>query len=308
MSSRNLCCGVLLVAVSSPLAAQVATPRPAAVVNGEAIPAAEVEALLRRQPPPANPLTAAQRRDMEQHALDMLIDDTLMRQFLAKHAPAIPAEEINKEVLEFQQVLAKEKQTLQQFLRDNYQTEAQLRADITARLQWQAYIKPRLPDNVVKQYYDANKPFFDREMVRASHILVKLPVTAPANERQLAFTRLTALRQEILAGKTDFATAARKHSDCPSKENGGDIDYFPYKFAVPDAFAKAAFSLKVGAVSEVIATEHGLHVLRVTDKKAGEASKFDAIKEDVRMVYAQEVYQAIVVEQRRTAKIDLPPR
>lgn len=303
---RSFVCSMVLAASSATLSAQGLQPRVAASINGEAIATSEVEALLRRQPPPANPLTAAQRREMEQHALEMLIDDVLMRQFLRKNAPAIPVEEVNKEMFEFQQVLAKERHTLQEFLRDNYQTEAQLRADITARLQWQAYIKPRLPDNVVKQYYDANRPFFDKVLVRASHILFKLNPDATTNQRQAALARLTVLRQDILANKIDFASAARKFSDCPSRENGGDLDYFPCKFAVSDPFAKAAFAMKVGETSDVVATEFGLHLIRVTDCKAGTPSKFEAIHEDVRMVYAQEIYQAIITEQRRTARIEFP--
>lgn len=299
-------CATVLVASSATLSAQGLSPRAAAVVNGEAISASEVEAILKREPPPANPLTAAQRREMEQQALEALIDDVLMRQFLRKNAPAIPVEEVNKELLEFQHVLAKEKHTLQQFLRDNYQTEAQLRADITARLQWQAYIKPRLPDNVLKQYYDANRPFFDKVLVRASHILLRLNPDATTNQRQAALARLTVLRQDILAKKIDFASAARKFSDCPSREHGGDLDYFPYKFAVSEPFAKAAFAMKVGDMSEIVATEFGLHLIHVTDRKAGTPSKFEAMHEDVRMVYAQEIYQTILTEQRRAARIDFP--
>src|SRR5438270_12407139 len=76
----------------------------AAHVNGEAIAMADVKALLEARPSPVA-LPAAQQRELRQAALDMLIDDLLMRQFLRKNAlPAQPAE-IQKEIDELKGAL-----------------------------------------------------------------------------------------------------------------------------------------------------------------------------------------------------------
>jgi peptidyl-prolyl cis-trans isomerase C len=299
--------GLAMVAVlGTRLVAQAPAEKPAAVVNGEMIPGWEVQALLKRQPPPPTPLSEAQKKEMEQVALEMLVEDALMRQFLAKYAPPLQPAELDKEITDLKQILHKEKQTYEGFLKDSWQTEGQLRRDIAARLQWKAYITPRLPDPVVKQYYDANKVFFDKVMVRASHILIKLPQNASPQERQTAHAKLLALKQEVVAGKLDFGEAAKKHSDCPSKTSGGDIGHFPYKFGPSEPFTKAAFALKVGDLSDVVATEFGYHLLRVTDRSKGEPSNYDKIKEQVRDIYSQEVYQSIIEQQRRAAKIDMP--
>jgi parvulin-like peptidyl-prolyl isomerase len=199
--------------------------------------------------------------------------------------------------------LEQNKQTLAAFLQESGQTEQQLRADIAARVQWKNFISGRLTDADVKKYYDTNKPFFDKVMVKASHILLKVAPNSTQNDRQMVYNRLFAIRQEVLNGKIKFEDAAKKFSDCPSKENGGDIGVFPYKFAVAEPFARAAFSLRVGDVSEIVATEFGYHIIKVTDRSPGEPSNFEKLKDSVKEVLATEYYQQIIAEQRKTAQI-----
>jgi peptidyl-prolyl cis-trans isomerase C len=295
--------------LASPLRAQApAAQKPAAIVNGEAIPMADLAKLLQKEPPSPHPLTDGQKQEMRKMALDMLIDDILMRQFLKKSGIAVNAADVAKEFEDLNQALAKQKKTLQDFLKETDQTQEQLRADVVARLQWRGYIMAKVPDQLLKAYYDQNKVFFDKVFVRASHILLRVPAKASDAEKGAIRAKLAALRQEILAGKIDFAQAAKTYSDCPSKVNGGDVGHFPYKFAVHDAFAKTAFAMDVGQVSDIVTTDFGHHIIRVTDRTKGEASNFDTMKDWVRDVYAQEheLYQQIILEQRRTARIEMP--
>jgi parvulin-like peptidyl-prolyl isomerase len=286
--------------------AQVPAQKPAAVVNGEPIPQSELSAVLKTtQPESTTPLTEAQKKELQGNALNLLVEDMLMRQFLRKNAPAANPQEVEKEVQELVAALAKDKQSLQDFLKASGQSEVQLRGDIAARLQWKGYITPRLTDDAVKKYYTDNKIFFDKVLVRASHILLKVPANASPNDKKLIYDRMVAIRQEILAGKIQFQDAAKKYSECPSKENGGDIGLFPYKFAVLEPFARAAFSMKIGDMSDVVATDFGYHVIKVTDRTNGQASDFQQIKVEVKEIYAQEIYQYIVSEQRRNAKIEM---
>lgn len=284
----------------------VASAKPAAVVNGEAIPMSEVKAVLEARPSPV-PLTAAQQREVRQATLDMLIDDLLMRQFLRKHGGQVPAAQIQKEIDDLQSILKKDGKTIDLVLRDGKQTLEQFQADIAARIQWRNYLQVRFSDADIKAYYDANKVFFDKVFVRASHILVKVPSTAPPEEKQAAREKLTTLRQEISAGKITFEVAAKQYSDCPSKTKGGDIGPFPYKFVVVEPFAKAAFTTKVGDLTEIVQTEFGLHLIKVTERTPGEASRFDELKDRIREVYAQDLdlYQRVLTDQRKTSKVEV---
>lgn len=295
---------VLAVMALSGLAQEFPAGKPAAVVNGEPIPFSEVRSLMEDRPTPV-PVPKQQEEAMRKAALDVLIEDQLMRQFLRKSATPVAAADINKELASLTEMLKKQNKSYAEFLKETKQTEDHLRADIASRLQWKGYLKARLTDQMVKKYYEDNRIFFDKVTVRASHILVKVKPDASQAEKQAAYNKIQAIRQEL--GKVEFADAAKKYSECPSKDKGGDIGYFPYKFVVVEPFARAAFSMKVGEISNVVATDFGYHVIKVTDRTKGEPANFEEIKDAVREVYAQDIdlYQNIINEQRKTARIEV---
>ncbi len=275
-------------------------------VNGEDIALAELQAVLDLRPSPV-PVSKELQREMRKAALDMLVDDLLMRQLLRKAAGPVNPADLQKEYNKLQDALTKQKKTIEQFLQEGKMTAEQLRADIIARLQWKAYLDNRYPEAEIKSYYDANKVFFDNVLVHACHILVKLNANAGPAEKQQARSKLEVIRQEILAGKMTFEDAARKYSECPTKDKGGDIGQFPYKFIVVEPLARAAFSTRKGELTDIVTSEFGLHILKVLDRTAGEPSHFAEIRDIVRDVIAQEaeLYQRILVEQRKTAKIEV---
>src|SRR5262249_26879423 len=144
---------------------------------------------------------------------------------------------------------------------DTGQTEAQVREGIMHQRQWAHLCQSRISDTELRRYYDENKEFFDRVQVRASHIVLRVPPNSTEAQRQALRDDLLALRQDILAGKIDFTEAAKKHSQCPSAPQGGDIGFFSRKGMLHEAFAKAAFALKPGEISDVVQTDYGLHLI-----------------------------------------------
>ncbi|MBI2806366.1 MAG: peptidylprolyl isomerase [Planctomycetes bacterium] len=281
----------------------------AASVNGERILVGEVKAVLDQRPYPVT-LTEVQKKELRKAALDVLIEDVLMRQYLTKYVPKVDQASYNKEVKDLQDALAKQKKTYAEFLKESGQTSEQLQRDIIARLQWKQLLGRFYPDAKAKAYYDENKVFFDKIFVRASHILIKLPANASKEQVAQATQQMLVWRQEILSAKVKFEDVAKQHSACESKKNGGDIGQFPYKFVVVPEFARTAFSLKKGEIGGPIRTSFGVHLILVTDRTAGEATTFDAVKETVREVQAQDddLYQRILADQRKkgTIKVDLP--
>jgi parvulin-like peptidyl-prolyl isomerase len=89
--------------------------------------------------------------------------------------------------------------------------------------------------------------------VRASHILVKDKKTAEK------------LKYELDSG-ANFAMLAKKHSICPSSEEGGDLGFFG-KGQMVREFEDAAFSLEPGRVSDPVKTQFGYHLILVTGRR-----------------------------------------
>jgi parvulin-like peptidyl-prolyl isomerase len=216
--------------------------------------------------------------------------------------------DIAKEQQTLEQLLKKEGKTLADTLKQNGQTLAQLQRDVANRLQWRAYLHTRLNEEQARKYYEDNKPFFDNVTVRASHILVKVPAGTTAEQKQVLLNKAQSIRNEIAAGKTPFEVAARQWSDCPTKDKGGDIGPFPYKFKVVDAFARAAFSLKIGEMSGVVETEFGYHIIKVTDRTQPKMlSTYESVRDAVRDIWSQDVelYDQIIAHQRKNSKIEV---
>lgn len=280
-------------------------PAIAVVVNGEPISLAEVESATKQRLLMARQATDAQRRQMQMEVMDRLIDERLLQQYLRTHGPRVDEAEVQRRMTQLETDLKARGRSLKDVCRDQGWGEEQIRQTVTGMIQWAGYVNGQFTDAQLRRYYEDNRDFFEQVSVRASQIVFRISISASETERQAARSRLQALRREIVAGKLDFAEAARKYSQCSSAKAGGDIGYFPRKFAVEEALAKAAFALKAGEVSDVIQTEYGLVLLKVTDRKAGIPSSFDKIKDEVREIAAEEMCQKLLTRQRETSKIEV---
>lgn len=117
----------------------------------------------------------------------------------------------------------------------------------------------------LKTYYDQNASRLEER--RASHILVAVPKGAPAAERDKARARAQELLEQVRKAPDSFADVARKNSQDPgSAPAGGDLDYFS-RGAMAKPFEDAVFALKKGEISNVVETEFGFHIIRLTDVK-----------------------------------------
>jgi peptidyl-prolyl cis-trans isomerase D len=116
----------------------------------------------------------------------------------------------------------------------------------------------------VQAKYEASKQMFSTpEQVRASHILFK---TDGKNDDAVQ-KKAEAVLAKVKAGG-DFAALAKQYTEDESgKNNGGDLDYFG-RGRMDKAFEDAAFALKVGEVSDLVKSQFGFHIIKVTDKKA----------------------------------------
>ena len=131
----------------------------------------------------------------------------------------------------------------------------------------------------LKTYYEQNATRLSgQEERRASHILISSPKTANVADRQKARAKADELLAAVRKTPDSFAELARKNSqDAGSAPNGGDLDFFA-RGAMVKAFEEAAFAMKKGDISNVVETEFGYHIIRLTDIKAPKVRSFEEMR------------------------------
>jgi peptidyl-prolyl cis-trans isomerase D len=132
-----------------------------------------------------------------------------------------------------------------------------------------------------ERYYERNveTEFSTPRKVRASHILKRLDANAKPEEAAAKRATLEKLLKEARSG-ADFAALAKKNSDDTTAKSGGDLGFFRKEDMVPE-FADAAFTLKVGQVSDIVRSPFGLHIIKVTGDQPGKKKPFEEVKAQI---------------------------
>ena len=168
-------------------------------------------------------------------------------------------------------------------------------------------------EDELRAYYTRNKArYVTPEQRQASHILIKLEKGASEAERKVAGTRAAALLAQVRGG-ADFAALAKAQSQDPgSAQQGGDLGLFARDTMVKP-FADAAFAMKVGEISNVVESEFGLHVIKLTAIQPGGEKPFEAVRATLdaeirrqqagkRFAEAAEAFTNLVYEQSDSLK------
>lgn len=174
--------------------------------------------------------------------------------------------------------------------------------DLRKRLVVESFLKKKVEveskvsDEDMKKFYEQNKEKFKSgDQIKASHILVKTEKEA----------------KDLLAqikGGGNFEELAKKSSVDSSAAKGGDLGWFGKGSMVP-AFEKAALALKEGQVSDVVKSDFGFHIIKLTGKRAAGIRPFEEVKEQIKGAIMpskqQEVFQKIKEDLKKTAKINV---
>lgn len=123
--------------------------------------------------------------------------------------------------------------------------------------------------------------------IRASHILIELKPGFTSEDSAKALEKIRTIKEKIDLGE-DFAELAKEFSeDEGTKSLGGDLGFFSRRMMV-QPFDEAAFNLEVGQVSDIVKTQFGYHLIKVTDKK--QIKSFEEEKELLKNIYQRVKY------------------
>ncbi len=134
----------------------------------------------------------------------------------------------------------------------------------------------------IKAYYEQNLARYRTdEQRRASHILINSGREAAAADKAAAKAKAEKLLEQLRKNPNDFAKLAKEHSQDPgSAERGGDLDFFG-KGMMVKPFEEAAYALKEGEISNVVQSDFGFHIIRVTAIKPATTRPLAEVKANI---------------------------
>jgi peptidyl-prolyl cis-trans isomerase D len=137
-------------------------------------------------------------------------------------------------------------------------------------------------DAEVKQYFDENASKLQADEQRqASHILIGFGVSASEKDKQAAKDKAADILAQVKASPKRFEELATKFSQDPgSATKGGDLGSFG-RGAMVKPFEEAAFGMKVNDISDLVESEFGYHIIKLTGI-TGQSTKFEDLKPQIK--------------------------
>jgi parvulin-like peptidyl-prolyl isomerase len=209
---------------------------------------------------------------LKTRALNETILLNVVRQEAIKRQLRVPKEEIESRLASWKDGYPPG--GFEEMLRRQNTTEDYLKRKIEDQLLLEKLIdavfgnETLVSDDEMKKYFSEHEKSFVRpERMHAFQIVV--PTMEEAEK----------IRQEIMAGKITFESAARNHSLSPDASKGGDLGFYAKgeKIAAFDE----AFKLPIGTISKPIQSRYGVHLLKVVEKESSKKLSFNDARPDI---------------------------
>jgi len=137
----------------------------------------------------------------------------------------------------------------------------------------------KVTDEEASKYYkDNQEEFTEKEQVHLFNILVETEEEA------------NTVLEELNSGK-DFSEVAKEKSTGPSADKGGDLGYISKGSIIPE-IEEVIFSLEINTISDVVKSDYGFHILKISDKKPEELKPFDDAKDSITQTLLPEKQKA----------------
>ena len=123
-------------------------------------------------------------------------------------------------------------------------------------------------DEEISEYYEENKvSFTEKEQIHLYNILLESEEEAQD------------ILEQLKAGG-DFSEITKEKSTGPSAAQGGDLGYLTKGTIIPE-IEEVVFALEVEELSEVVKTDFGFHILKITEKKPETVKALEEVKEEI---------------------------
>ena len=282
-------------------------------VNGQPVTKADLDRLIKNLEAGGGPIPADKRDEVYRTALDRLITYSVLKQEAAARKLTVSETDVDAQVAQMQKKFPSEAEFNKALAARNATVE-QLKADaridmsITKMMEAEVATTAAATDADAQDFYAKNPDKFKQpESVRASHILIKTDKGADEAAKKGARAKIDGILKRARAGE-DFAALAKENSADGSAAQGGDLGFFPRGQMVPP-FDQAAFALKPGEISEVVTTEFGYHIIKLTEKKDASLVPLEQVKPRVLEFLTnqkkQERVNGFIDEAKKRAKIEV---
>jgi parvulin-like peptidyl-prolyl isomerase len=234
----------------------------------------------------ANVSDESERNLLKADTLDTMVQTAAMEQYF-KEKDVIP-EDADERLKQFKEIIGQPEGVADSF-KEKGVTDDILRYYLETQFYFQALTEEAtnggaLPtEEEIEAYYAAHEQEYSGdEERRVSHILVGDATYADA-DRQLA----EEIREKIASGRETFEDMAREYGSDGTRDAGGDLGY-AVRSAYVEAFSDVAFTLPQDELSDIVETEFGFHILKVTDIRS--ARSLEAQRDNIRETLTYGLY------------------
>lgn len=163
-----------------------------------------------------------------------------------------------------------------------FELPEQLRAEYVILSRDRLSEQTAVSDEEVKAWYAGHPERYKQpEERRASHVLITVGAKASDDELKAAEAKAADVLAQAKKSPGEFARLAKQYSQDPgSAPKGGDLEWFG-RGAMVKAFEDAAFSMKEGQVSDVVRSDFGLHVIKLTGIRAERGRPLDEVRAEI---------------------------
>jgi len=246
----------------------IATVEGTDITHGEIMQAVQMTmSQLSRQMPPQQ--LSQMYGQVYNNMIDTLVANILLEKAAETSSLAVSDAELDEEIATIK-AGAPEGQSLEEALAANNIDFSEWRENLRSQMlvgklveEKTATITDATPAEAAAFYQEIIDSFKVPEAVAASHILIAFNEEDTDETKAEKKAKIAELKTQINAGAS-FEELATANSDCPSSQRGGDLGQFGRGQMVPE-FEEAAFNMETGTVSDIVETQFGYHLIKVTD-------------------------------------------